>query len=409
MQYRKIIPAIITAMLAIGSTAALTGTASAAPADLTSTSITLNAADRSQLNNHTFKAVKLAEYASDDAGYVSVTTVTTPEEVHAKVVAAATIAAGDELPTGFDPIAYLSGVAGYLTPIADDDQQPGNNTNLPVKPWTGQVRDFVNDLVDDSTLKDASQDVALGNISGSDETGYTADLAMPGAGLYLIFDVTENADNPAIPMMVGTCIKNASNKFVNENGEETKQWPTTYMGAVTIKNDPLAPHGGFSFTLTDVNDIALVGGQFVIKNTDGHYLRNDAGKWVPTESADDAQITSDTATFALTGLADGTYTIEQTKVPDGYLSSAKVIFDVTIKNGVAVYFNETDAFAADNDLGNPNGTDEVTGYQVKNYKNISQLPLTGGSGVTSYVTTGLALIAAAILLQVVTRKKRATN
>ena len=104
----------------------------------------------------------------------------------------------------------------------------------------------------------------------------------------------------------------------------------------------------------------------------------------------------ETATFTYTGLADGTYTVEETQTPTGYLSSAKVTFTVTIKNGLAVHFDETDFINGGNDQGSAEGTEEVTGYKVKNYKSISQLPLTGGAGIALFTIVGLLLVGAGV-------------
>ena len=63
--------------------------ASAASADEATfgTAITLTASDKSQLEGHTFSAIRLADYASDTDGYVSVTTVKDNESVYNKIVA----------------------------------------------------------------------------------------------------------------------------------------------------------------------------------------------------------------------------------------------------------------------------------------------------------------------------------
>ena len=111
----------------------------------------------------------------------------------------------------------------------------------------------------------------------------------------------------------------------------------------------------------------------------------------------------ETAKFTYTGLADGTYTVEETQAPTGYLSSAKVTFKVTIKNGKAVHFDETDLVNGNNDKGSADGTDEITGYKVKNYKSISQLPLTGGAGIALFTIVGLLLVGAGVTVHMKNR------
>ncbi|RYQ76038.1 SpaA isopeptide-forming pilin-related protein [Bifidobacterium pseudolongum] len=418
MKFRKVFSAIAATAVAISAAAASAAIASAAddphPADISSTTITVNAADKTQLEGHAFTAVKLADYASSDAGYVSVTTVNDPQTIYDKVKAAAEANGYDESVYAFDPIAYISGVAGLATPPVDDDQNLGDNTGVSADPWAGAVRTFVNDLTADDTLKNLATEVALGNVAGTKETGFTADLAMPTAGLYLIFDVSDPATvtNPATTMLVGTAIKGASNKFVDETGTETEQWPATYMGTVTIKNNPVQVTSKFNFTLINVDEEGLAGGEFVIKNADGKYLKQEGAQWVPVDSAEEAtKLTSDeNGNVVVEHLPDGTYTIEQTKVPNDYLQSAKVTFEVTITDGKAAAFDETDAYDPDNDRNaEEEGAEEIADYAVKNYRNISQLPLTGGTGITMYIVMGLSLIGVAFVIQACTRAKRASR
>ena len=592
MSLKKVFSTIAAAAIAVGGLAIGASAASAAEATFGST-ITLTATDKAQLEGHTFSAIKLADYTSDENGYVSVTTVDSNKGVYDKIVAAAKASnSGDALPEGVDPIAYISGATSSFSAIRDDDQigdngETGTDNSTSTKPWTGQVRTFVNDLTDDDTLKDAAPSVTLGGITESDGV-YSADLTMPTAGLYLIFDTTDpvtGQDVNAIPMLVGTAINNASNMFVDENGNETKRWPSTYMGTVAVKNQtttvsktvngqeqisasigdtvnyqfssPLptttgfdstnkytfkltdtpsagqtikmdsqvedgtfavyidtngnktydkdtdvrlsrvgtsdtsgtgyklydgngtglaggenavftgngtsvfvvdltdyvssstyqesdyagknvvvqyeatitanAPtvggvtnavevnsqnavaedqtqvtSGGFSFTKTDATGAELAGAKFAIKNSDNKYLKQENGVWkvvadaAASERGGDVVDGEETATFTYTGLADGTYTVEETQAPTGYLSSAKVTFTVTIKNGLAVHFDETDFINGGNDQGSAEGTEEVTGYKVKNYKSISQLPLTGGAGIALFTIVGLLLVGAGV-------------
>ena len=596
MRFKKVFSTIAVAAIAVGGMVMGASAAFAdVAADISSTTITLTASNKAQLEGHTFSAIKLADYSSDGQGYVSVTTVKDNENVYNKIVDAAKTSNGDEdLPAGIDPIAYISG-ASNTSALTDDDQTLGEDNSTSTKPWTGQVRTFVNDLTNDDTLKNAATVVELGEVTGSDENGYSAELNMGAAGLHLIFDTTaadetaKGQDVNAIPMLVGTAIKNASNKFVDENGDETNKWPATYMGTVAIKNQtttvnktvngkkqisasigdtvnyaidaPLptttgfgptnkyiftltdtpgigqdlqlqttardaratdkfkvfidmdndrsysdgdvllnrygtndsedqkalgynlywidgattsgagdtakangtgkfqvdlsayvsseayqdaheqydgknivvtysatlnneAPdagvmndvavdsqnavakdqtritYGGFSFTKTDATGTDLTGAKFAIKNSTGKYLKQENGVWkeaadaAASERGGDVENDEETATFTYTGLADGTYTVEETQTPTGYMSNAKVTFTVTITNGVAVYFNETDLINGGNDQGTANGTGAITDYTVKNYKSISQLPLTGGAGVALFTIVGLLLIGA---------------
>ena len=747
MKLKKVFSTIAAAALAVsgmamGASAAFADDA----ADISSTTITLTASNKAQLEGHTFSAIKLADYASDGQGYVSVTTAPSDQNVYNKIVAAAKASnGGEDLPANIDPIAYISGVS-TLSALTDDDQTLGEDNSTSTKPWTGEVRTFVNDLTDDDTLKNVATAVELGAIAESGN-GYSADLNMGAAGLYLIFDTTvgQNASTAAIPMLVGTAIRNASNKFVDENGDETTKWPATYMGKVAIKNEttsvtksvdattskvgdtvhytvkaPLPTTTGFSaanpydFTLTDtpgvgqnvtidtnknaadatfkvfvdvdgngeyndgdvllprigsnstdangyklkytngggvtapsdfvgsgevgfivdlanfvssedyqnggyagknivvkyqatitanapssgvVNDVKvnarsavaddhttvtlktdgkfsftktdaegadLTGAKFVLKDAEGNYYKQDgtkaaskedaerggdvektqtAGENVAAEATASATFTpswnnvaalndgdvpdtitgtaedqkkvwgsnsnvsdsetvtytfaqqqtlasmkvklwqdgsgvflpkslevsdangaavnnltvsditdadwvtltfdpvatnainlklvkqnndrngvaisewqvytagsetsKETARFSYTGLADGTYTVEETQAPEGYLDSVLVKFNVTIKDGVAVYFDQTDLSNDTNDKGAADGTEGITDYSVKNFKTvqqvISQLPLTGGAGIAMFTIVGLLLVGAGAAVYVKNR------
>lgn len=169
-------------------------------------------------------------------------------------------------------------------------------------------------------------------------------------------------------------------------------------------------YGGFSFTKTDAAGNDLTGAKFAIKNSDNKYLKWENGVWKTVDTADASARGGDvdengeeTAKFTYTGLADGTYTVEETQAPTGYLSSAKVTFKVTIKNGKAVHFDETDLVNGNNDKGSADGTDEITGYKVKNYKSISQLPLTGGAGIALFTIVGLLLVGAGVTVHMKNR------
>ena len=561
MSLKKVFSTIAAAAIAVGGLAIGASAASADEATF-GTAITLTASDKSQLEGHTFSAIRLADYASDTDGYVSVTTVKDNESVYNKIVAAATASNGDEaLPEGIDPVAYISG-ASTMGALTDDDQNAGQDNSTSSKPWTGSVRTFVNDLTNDDTLKNAATAVTLGEITESDENGYSATLNMETAGLYLIFDTTDaeetakGQDVNAIPMLVGTDIMGASNRFVDENGDETAQWPATYMGTVAVKNQtttvsktvngeeqisasigdtvhyqfsaPLPTTTGFSasnpytfkltdtpgvgqeidmytgntnsygnstftvfidmnengqfddgdvrlprvstndttgkgFTFTDGNGTGLANyegahftgnntSQFVIDlakfvSSDDYQTSDYAGKNVVVKynatitanaqngkvpnkvevnsqnakAEDSTKITyggfsftkTDAAGNDLTGAkfaiknSDNKYLKWEngvwTQAPTGYLSSAKVTFKVTIKNGKAVHFDETDLVNGNNDKGSADGTDEITGYKVKNYKSISQLPLTGGAGIALFTIVGLLLVGAGVTVHMKNR------
>lgn len=151
----------------------------------------------------------------------------------------------------------------------------------------------------------------------------------------------------------------------------------------------------YDFTLkkvsaADVNTL-VDGAEFQIQRGD-KYLKLDTttGKW--SEAADQASATTFTTgdsnndgkvndrddaaqkgLIAFKGLGYGTYTVTETKEPDGYASYAKPSFTVTIDDaGTAI------RFAGKDQPGLTTGIDNNT-VQVKNITNLTQLPQTGGA------------------------------
>lgn len=138
----------------------------------------------------------------------------------------------------------------------------------------------------------------------------------------------------------------------------------------------------FSFTKQDAANAALAGAEFTISgdNIDKAFTDN-GGKTVVTSGAD--------GKVAFTGLAAGTYTVQETKVPDGFLQNVQPEFTVTIdKDGIVTFTQDTWHLV-----------DTATGT-VKNVKSITQLPLTGAAGITMLVVVALLIGGAAALIAV---------
>lgn len=104
--------------------------------------------------------------------------------------------------------------------------------------------------------------------------------------------------------------------------------------------------------------------------------------------------------LSVRGLADGTYTVKETKALEGFSSTFLAQFTVAIKDGVAT-INTDDA----------NGLvtkDKKTGEaQVLNVKNITELPQTGAAGIVLFVVIGALLAGAAATVYGKSRKTRA--
>lgn len=136
----------------------------------------------------------------------------------------------------------------------------------------------------------------------------------------------------------------------------------------------------FDFTKQDADGNALAGAEFTIsgENIDEDYTAN--GGVTTVTSGDGGKVT-------FKGLAAGTYTVQETKVPNGFLQNVKPEFTVTIDAEGKVTFG-TDVWGLMND------------GVVKNVKSVTQLPLTGAAGITMLIVVALLLGGAAALIGV---------
>lgn len=87
------------------------------------------------------------------------------------------------------------------------------------------------------------------------------------------------------------------------------------------------------------------------------------------------------------GLSPGTYTVTETKAPEGYLANALPTFTLTVKDDGTFTMAGTGDYA-----------DLVDGKtkQVKNAKSLTELPLTGGVGIAVFGLAAMALLGVAV-------------
>lgn len=161
---------------------------------------------------------------------------------------------------------------------------------------------------------------------------------------------------------------------------------------------------------------ALTGAQFAIARVDANntetFMKVDTnGMWSdatdadltdgkPTVGGNAAFKTSDTGNISMKGLPAGTYHVYEIKAPDGYTSIGlpdfKFIitptFDTAGTTVTSVAYEKTT-----NTDGNrvSFGTGETASMaQIKNAKNLTELPMTGDLGIKVFVTVGVLLMAA---------------
>lgn len=145
-------------------------------------------------------------------------------------------------------------------------------------------------------------------------------------------------------------------------------------------------NSGFSFTKTDAQGNPLADATFTIR--------------VPGVDGSFTATSDKTGTVTFKGLADGTYEVNETTVPNGFQQSLKAKFNVIIENG-EVKFRGTDVWGLA-----PSA--EVSGnytYKVKNVKNVTQLPLTGAAGTTLFTVVALLVAGAGVAVALKSRQR----
>ena len=167
----------------------------------------------------------------------------------------------------------------------------------------------------------------------------------------------------------------------------------------------------FGFTKVKADgQTSLDGAKFTIKKENGQYLKFNkvSGLW-ENGTADD-KFTGVDGKFEFNGLGEGTYDIEETDVPVGYLSTTKAKFQVVITatnkdtnnnvldNAYTVKFmNGKSGFNMLTNLKADNTADNG-GAKVKNITSITQLPLTGATGIAIFGVMAVMVIGAGLAI-----------
>lgn len=165
---------------------------------------------------------------------------------------------------------------------------------------------------------------------------------------------------------------------------------------------------GAEITKTDkATGASLTGAQFTLSDANGElYFVNVSGKYYQANSSDTGatntlEVDSNGKLF-LYGLDEGSYTLKETKAPEGYNIS-------TTTSTITIADTDLDGAIED---GVGDDTDGATGIFTLNFPNSSgfQLPVTGGIGTTIFATCGVLFVGLGIILFVVfVRKSRQTK
>lgn len=228
------------------------------------------------------------------------------------------------------------------------------------------------------TVNFESLKVTVGDRILDEDTDYTVTKNKNGTFTVTIISIQKQTAGAVITVTYNATVtaeaadsKAVTNKVVlSDNGAEA-------TASTSITNS------GFSFTKTDAQGNPLAGAKFTI---------NVQGVETPftATSGKDGKVT-------FKGLADGTYTVNETAVPAGFQKDLKATFKVTIKDGETT-FTGTDVWG----LAPKNSSAD---YKVKNVKNVTQLPLTGAAGTTLFTVVALLVAGAGVAVALKSRQR----
>ena len=210
-----------------------------------------------------------------------------------------------------------------------------------------------------------------------------------------------------------------SNKF--DNVSDAKTIPGGEVNVYTFK---------FKLNKTAMDGkTPITGAQFKIQKKDGNWLKRTTDgtettktiKWEDVASADEATaFTADNGKVeGFDGLEAGIYTVKETKAADSYTSFQLPSFDITIgatyeqdtstKPATATTWGDhtltTETISLPNDVDSrvSQAGDKIT-INVKNAKNLTELPMTGGAGLVAIIAVGVLLAGAGTAAAVRSRK-----
>ena len=221
---------------------------------------------------------------------------------------------------------------------------------------------------------------------------------------------------------------------VNENafGEEDALGNKAFLG---YNNDPyddnsFKPNGGeteedvYSYGVTlkkvDKGGKELSGAEFTLSTADGTLKFNGQDGVYTYNSqntgAVDKLTVAANGTLSIKGLDEGTYTLKETKAPDGYvLPNGEITIVITDAEPDGTIDDQGKDIVTANGSAELNGTvsidKNIVSFNVQNTSSEDagfQLPTTGGMGTMIFTIAGILIMAGAItMVVVISRKKRA--
>lgn len=234
--------------------------------------------------------------------------------------------------------------------------------------------------IEEDTIVAGEDTYTVDDVTGTDDTfKLTFDndwiKAQVGKTITIMYSATVTSDALTINPAKNTASLHYGDENVTDN-TVTSETPEVYNAKFTVIK-------------TDGNN-PLAGAGFVIKNNNNQYYKYDADakkvSWVANIAEATECITKiqdNKAEIVFTGLADGTYTLVEKTVPDGYNKAADASF--TIVKGNYEKSNLEQATKVANNAG-------------------SLLPSTGGMGTTLFYLLGAILVIGAGVLLVVRRR-----
>lgn len=267
------------------------------------------------------------------------------------------------------------------------------------------------------TLKEGSITVKVGDTPITQKDNYTIEYNTDSKTFLLSFSskyLQDMTTSQAITITYSATVNEnavyengntAGVKYSNKPGEstlgdpvESKENVYTYGIDLTKTGDKENDKNGLSgaeFTLSSSTRNlfkVLINGKTVV-------VTDENGNPVAVDTIE-KNITNDKGKLVFKGLAEGTYTLTETKAPAGY---------TLLKNPITIVIEANEDGTINSATVNGEETETTKGVVPVNIENHSgfTLPGTGGMGTYIFTIGGLVVMAGAVLLLVSSKKKRA--